>query len=649
MPGYIVPVIFFIIINSGISVASKEKFGTTLPFTFIMSSVVMYVSQYVFHTFNVGFVILIILVLLVIPYLLIYIRKGSGRTGADYIAENVLSTGFITFLMIVGIFLIIDYGSTFGKWDELSHWGVMVKEMLRLDSFYSVDASTLSWHKEYPPMIQCFELLWVKLCGAYSETAMRMSIHVLMFVLPVVWLADNIDILDRNASKVDARSKNTGVSSKIRDSFMMLLLILALIIMINSFDGENVFITIYQDFCYPMFYIYAMLLVLTGSVWKNLFAAVSFVTALSGLIMTKQMGIAFYGILMWTLIGSILIEKDNSDSKVSIRKSLVIIITSIVIPALIYISWSRYTKGLGLVGQFDLSSITVSGVVNDLLGSGSSEAYEISRIYFGYIFSRSIFVGINGISVTYFGVFVFSVVLLIGLGVVIKSEFKRLMLLCSSCIIGTLGYAFTMLILYMYCYPSEEPAVCYERYMGTYVLSELILLLLVVLLVLRNKYISGKISCNNAILLCLIVVTVVFADKSHLMNLRPAIMKSTDKAEKYSRFADELSEYAEAGSTVLIIDDDQGYRRNYIHYYLNDRFIDIRFPDIYNADFSNEEFAEYFLSCLSEDDYLYMVNNNDDLNDLLGQYTDDGELESKGIYSIGIGSDGELSLDLLQQ
>ena len=118
MPGYVFPIIFFIIINSGISVASKEKFGTTLPFTFIMSSVVIYVSQYVFHTFNVGFVILIILALLVIPYLLIYIWKGSGRSGADYITDNVLSTGFITFLMIAGIFLIIDFGSTFGKWDE---------------------------------------------------------------------------------------------------------------------------------------------------------------------------------------------------------------------------------------------------------------------------------------------------------------------------------------------------------------------------------------------------------------------------------------------------------------------------------------------------------------------------------------------------
>lgn len=643
MPGYIIPVIFFILINSGISVASKEKFGTTLPFTFIMSSVVIYVSQYVFHTFNVGFVLLIILALLVILYLLIYIWKGSGRSGADYITDNVLSTGFITFLMIAGIFLIIDFGSTFGKWDELSHWGVMIKEMLRLDLFYSVDASTLSWHKEYPPMIQCFELLWVKLCGAYSETAMRMSIHVLMFVLPVVWLADNVDILDRNINKVSIRSNNSRVTNKIRDSFMMMLLILALIIMINSFDGENVFITIYQDFCYPMFYIYAMLLVLTGSVWRNSFAAVSFVTALSGLIMTKQMGIAFYGILMWTLIGSIII----SDSKISIRRVLITITTSVMIPALIYMSWSRYTKSLGIISQFDLSGITVSGVVNDLLGNGSSEAYEISRIYFGYIFSRSIFVGAAWI--TYFGVFVFVVILLIGLGFIFKSEFKRLMLLGSSCIIGTLGYAFTMLILYMYCYPSEEPAVCYERYMGTYVLSELILLLLVVLLVLRDRYIRGKISCNNAILLCLIVVTVVLADKSHLMNLKPAIMKSTDKAEKYSRFADELSEYAAAGSTVLIIDDDQGYRRNYIHYYLNDIFIDIRFPDIYNVDFSNEEFMEYFVSCLAEDDYLYMVNINDDLKALLGQYTDDGELESKGIYRISTGSDGELALDLLQQ
>ncbi len=631
MLNLIIPVIFFIFLNGSVSVVSKEKFGTTLPFTFIFTSLIIYISQCVFGTFNLGFILLVILAIGFIPLSYVYSKRGD--VDSVFMHKSILSNGLIAYLIIVCLFSILDYGAVLVKWDELSHWGVMIKEMLRLDSFYSVDASTLTWHKEYPPIIQCFELLWVKLCGEYSVTALRISIHVLTIVLPTVWVIDNMHIL--RIGEDDRKDKGIRFNCVLTS----VLLVMLIVLIMNSIDGENVLMTIYQDFCYPMFYVYAMILIFTGRVWKSGFAAVSLVTAIAGLIMTKQMGIAFYGILIWTLIGSYLIEKENKN-----LKSVMVMALSIVLPLLFYMSWKVYTDRLGLVGQFDLGNITISRVMSDITGNGSEEAFEICKIYIDYIFHRSIFIGY--VSITYFGVFVFTIVILALLGLLFRNDSKRLILLGTSCIVGTLGYAFTMMVLYMYCYPSEEPAVCYDRYMGAYVISEVILLLLVLILEFADLNVYGKIRFNIVALSFMVILIIALSDKEHLNNLSPAFMNDTDDADKYAAFAEELDQYTDAGSTILIIDNKQGYRRNYIHYYLNDIYIDDRYPNIYDEDITDETYADTFVNDLLDDDYLYMVNINDDLKEVLGQYTDSGKLKSKGIYSIS-NVDGRLYLEKL--
>ena len=84
----------------------------------------------------------------------------------------------------------------FSNWDEFSHWGKMVKEMFRLDSFYSTKLSNLMVHKDYPPIIQIYELLWVKLSNSYSETILIKSIHFLELSLLIIPISD-IDIKNK--------------------------------------------------------------------------------------------------------------------------------------------------------------------------------------------------------------------------------------------------------------------------------------------------------------------------------------------------------------------------------------------------------------------------------------------------------------------
>lgn len=75
----------------------------------------------------------------------------------------------IAFIVLYTFIFLFDYNRGFTHWDEMSHWGPMVKENLRLNQLYSTAESKLQAHKDYPPMIALFETAWCRVCGGYSE------------------------------------------------------------------------------------------------------------------------------------------------------------------------------------------------------------------------------------------------------------------------------------------------------------------------------------------------------------------------------------------------------------------------------------------------------------------------------------------------
>ena len=72
-------------------------------------------------------------------------HKELARLKSDF-----LTPAFCIFIVIYAFIFFLNYNRGFSQWDEISHWGPMVKEMFRLDKFYSVAESALSVHKDYP-------------------------------------------------------------------------------------------------------------------------------------------------------------------------------------------------------------------------------------------------------------------------------------------------------------------------------------------------------------------------------------------------------------------------------------------------------------------------------------------------------------------
>ena len=135
----------------------------------------LYFSQLIFGTFLCGF-ILIALFPAIVLILVITRKKKIER-------ELLFSDGLAVFIIVYVLFTALS----FNKWvlicDEFTHWGMMVKEMLRLDKFYCVPESRLAFHKDYPPFLSVFEYFWVKICGYYSEMGANVALGVFQLSL----------------------------------------------------------------------------------------------------------------------------------------------------------------------------------------------------------------------------------------------------------------------------------------------------------------------------------------------------------------------------------------------------------------------------------------------------------------------------------
>lgn len=353
-----IPLLFFIFLNTGCVVISKRKFGKCLPVTMLMATFILYITQLVFNSFKIGYIVLAFgsAAGVLFGVYQTFIKKNSK------VRENIFSFGLYAFIAVFLIFFIVDFKRSFSTWDELSHWGVMVKEMLRLDSFYSVQESRLLVHKDYPPFVSIFEMLWCKLCGGYSEMAVTMSLNIFTLSLIVPPIADFQE-------------------KKIIKQFLSAIILSAiLILLIGTFDVYGIFGTIMTDMFMPALYVYAVSLLLDGSAFSDAFDYIGLIVSLSALIISKQMGIAFvllvylyylmFWILNWRKKKQYCFNNDNSCWTIRVKpfvKSAVLFF----LPVLSYLSWTKYVSSLNITGQqFSLSKIRIDEITNILLGGG---------------------------------------------------------------------------------------------------------------------------------------------------------------------------------------------------------------------------------------------------------------------------------------
>lgn len=582
--GYIFILLFFLIFNGFIVYISKHKFSECLPFTFILSSLIMFISVLLFNTFNIGFVINIIICISLI--ILLILKRNNNKIINDF-KKNYFDIGLLAFIIIFILLVIYDHNKSLSMWDEYSHWGKMVKEMLRLDNLYSVSESNLLVHKDYPPIIPIYELLITKLFGKYQESLLITSIHLFEVSL-------FIPILSNITSKINKKNKILIILSIIPLVFELILLL----------DNYLIIHTIYIDYIMSLLIGYLLYLLYISDI-NNKYNLIGIILLSSFILLTKQVSIIF---ILPILIYYLIINKN-----IKLNKKL----SLIIIPLVFFSIWNIYVKTNHINGQFSysISSLNILGILTG--SSGDAWQHEAMINFIKALFSKTIttsFIPLCYIQLVLLGILFLYIIHKKYNKYLNKNNFIKLIILI---IILTLIYTLVMLIEYITTFGPDEGVnlASFDRYMDSYLLIEYSFILM---LYLRVIFINNKI--NN--LYVLIIILVLITNPYHLSRLLPTINKNTNE---YENIANYLNNELSSNSKVYILTSSNSDAKDiyYINYYLNN--ISTQLPNelsnnnniynydyIYTYDIDNEFINKYnyIFDNKLDNNKLYKIDNN---------------------------------------
>lgn len=587
----LVPLIYFLSISLTLSLFLKKKFNDIIIFSYIIPVFLIYFTG-IFGNTKIGFYLSIILCFIwIIPIL----KNIKNVDCLKSIAKKYFTMGFFIYVILFVVISIYLRYATFFQWDDFTHWGPMVKEMFRLDKLYCVEESLLPVHKDYPPFVSILELLWCYLSFGFEERFIYRAIGIFSVSLIIPFL--NID-------KDESRRKR------------ICLFIIAITVFITSFfvdfmaeQGNGLLsnlITVYPDALVGLFGAYVFVYIYKEEKFSSKDCSLIGLL-LSFLLMIKQISFALY------LINLLLLCFKIYKSGINKKKIITYIISFVCIPLLMYLSWNIYSNQFIIDSQFSLSKISISDLINIIFFNKGLEYQIITKNNFiSSLIDRPM---LRFLNLTYFGfTAIIVVLLLIVLKFALKENKYNTFSILISVIIGALGFAFTMFVLYLFTY-SEGEAIrlaSFERYMQTYLVFELYTLIFITTI--------GVSKCNNfkTILItemAMLIMCVLFIQTNYQYLKLKTEYDGLGTQYEFVELTKQIDEFVDSEDKVLIISQTKDH---FLEIYLRYRYLNYDFtyvavgePDEtfpYRLPLTFEEWQEYY----SEYDYIYTYNTDED-------------------------------------
>lgn len=625
--AFLMPFLYFLFFNATMVLITKKEFGKCLPLSFMISTFFLFISQVLFHTFQVGFVVSIIFALMSIPIIL-YLKIKNKKEILQQFKENYFDVGIVAFAFIYFIFTIFDLFRILTKWDEFMHWGVMVKEMIRTDAFYSEIGSTLMMHKDYPPIISIYEMLWVKLSGVFTDAVLLKSLHIFEFCLfiPILY------------------KKQKNGELKLSRILEILIIIPIVYLLMLMFDLHDIINTIYVDYFMGILLAYSMFLIISEKNKLSYFSLVNIGTTLTFLVLTKQMGLPFYLIAIFAFAVCVLVDKYKQFKKEYIIRIVMAVILLLIIPLTTWKLWGNYVEGLGVSQQFKISDMKISELPNIISGQSENEHHNtvarnfISGLSKNYVTMANInFSFTQAIAIC---LMLFVIVLLVyGKNKYSKGQKISIFL---SVIIGIIGYTFTMLNIYIFSLNDYEGSVLasFDRYMGTYI----IFMLSLIGMLYFNNMEEGFWKKASIILLTLIIV-------QHPYKIPKLIPAVTLQRPFYLIEAERVGAALDEKTNLYIVDEqkDGDYGKYIIKYYNNSKIMDTFHNGMDEISKMNPQDYENFLKHISKRyKYLYVKSVDENFIDNYLHLFKDGEIKKYSIYEIK-NTDDEIQFEFIKQ
>ena len=617
--SFINPLIYFILANGLFVYISKKTFGKCLPLTMMVTAFTYFFSQILFKTFKVGYVINL---LFAVTFIVILIYSKATKKDQGQLKNNFFTKGFYSFLLMYLCVYIFDLKRSFSVWDEFSHWGVMIKEMFRLDKFYSTQLSTLMVHKDYPPIIQLFEMFFSKLSGGYSEYSIIKSIHLLSCVLFIPSFCEN----NKKYNK-----KNFIIKT--------LLIIISIFLVILFFDQHGIINTIYTDYILAIIVVHLFSIIIFEDDILSLFNLIRLSVGCSFLVLTKQIALPLYMMILFIFIIDIIFKNKSNLKEIINKKNIIkiikIIILIIIIPLLCWKGWNNYVEKLDIEQQFklsDLKLIELKGILTKTDGQlwqqTAAENYinaiETSNMTNSYI------------KLSYFQCLILTLLILYILFFLTKKIFykEKIPIIAITLILGYIGYAFVMLVMYSFSFGSVEgPSLAsFNRYLPTYVI--ICMLLLFSIFVYIENYNDPK--CKSTKIMIIITSALLLIQSpSSISKIIPKL--TLNQATAFESHAINIKNNVEENSKIFIIaQNSTGDHVFYIKYYMdslttNLKHFNLPVDNIDNYEsYFNDNIKDYML----EFDYLYLAEIDDKFIKNYNFIFEDNLIEPGKLYKI---------------
>ena len=598
----LLPLLFYLAFTLLLVLLTNKPFGKLIPFSFIIPTFIVYLTG-LNEKVSLGINISIYLLVFIIPLLVIRIKDIKD------IIKNYFTFAFLIFIIFYFLVLYYHKYSTLNSIDEYAHWGLMVKELFRLDKLYCVNESKLLVHKDYPPFLPIINYFFSKLNGGFIEANLfkGCSLFTLSLLLPI------------------SEEKN-----KYKYTIAPLALIFSILLQFVSLRdslGSNVLFTnllnILAD--YPV----AILGALTCFKAFNLkqddhIEKLGLTILLTSLLFIKQIGICFFGLAFLFYLFNFIFKKDNFKI-INIITSLIIFI----IPFIVLNSYNAYASNFELNIEFALNEQLSFTKIKEFFIDKKGLEYQFITLN-NFIDAIKIYPIFYNLNITYIP---FNIILsiIIGLGLYIyDQDIKKSIIYALIYLFGSFAYAFTMLILYCFSFDQyfATEIFCYLRYMNTYNYFGLALLIIISLLNLnKNKF--------SYLYLVIISSFLIYTSlpSEEFKNPKQELSFVYNNYPKTLEVKESLNKLVEKGSKVLIVEpnvfDDRSIN-NILNYELDDYYfnqlVNNKISD-FTAIFEYDLEYEDFLELIKDFDYMYIYDYDEYFYNVFNRFFEEnGEL-----------------------
>lgn len=413
------------------------------------------------------------------------------------------------------------------------------------------------------------------------------------------------------------------------------------------FDQHGIINTIYIDYIMAILVGNLLARVIMEKNPFSLFHIFYLSIGCSFLVMTKQIGLTLYCMVLFLYFIDLILRKKIHLKKEMISKCLLILVGMIIIPLLLWKGWGNYVQTLNLEQQFKLSDLKVTELLDIIRGTkGEIYQQEAAKNYLDAIKKRSLTTS-SSITLSYLQCIILILLLLYLLWYYKKDYFLKhqIPLVSITLLIGSIGYCLVMLVMYVFSFgPREGPGLAsFNRYLPTYILVCLSLIIMMYIYIETNKKEEKKL--RNIMIIC---ATLFLIQNSNLTaNLYPKIDKENENM--YQHHANIIKNQTEENAKVyMLAQGTVGDYQYFVKYYINPRITNLlyySFP-VENIDdyqkYFEKEIQDYMLSY----DYLYIVCIDEEFKEKYGFIFNNEKINPEGLYKV-INKNGKVKLKLV--